>query len=118
MTIEARKGDIIIFSSNLVHAGGPASKHIGEEANLKESEVSDVSISFDFSHVGIPKGTSVTNGTTKPWPRDRIATFDKESTSYKIGGESPCFKKAFAIATSNYFGSTKGRPNSSKKQKR
>ena len=34
VTIEARKGDIIVFSSNLVQAGGPESKHIGEEANL------------------------------------------------------------------------------------
>ena len=118
MTIEARKGDIIVFLSNLVHAGGPASKQIGDDTDLKQSDVSDVSISFDFSHVGIPKGTLLTNGTTKPWPHDRIATFGKEGTFYKFGGESPCFKPAVSIATSNYFRSTEGRPNSSKKQRK
>ena len=118
VTIEAKEGDIIVFVSDLIHGGGQASLPLKENEILKQSELSDVSVSFDFSHSGMPKGTTKGFAITKAWPRDKFSNEGEEGLGiYRFKGQSPCFAGKIAEATSEFFVKSKAQTVRSKRRR-
>ena len=95
------KNHFICFATNLVHAGGPASRMVDPEDDPNARELSDLSFHFDFSHSGLSKGAYRGNGVQLAWPYEPHD--DNESLPwdpvFKHRGDSPKFREAVVKAT-------------------
>lgn len=97
--LTAKRDHFIFFSPNLVHRGGPSSAASDSNAY---SEPSDLSIFFDFSHVGCPTGATPGNGSTLPWKYVPEADPSREFL-FKYSGESQKFSGEMSKATLAYL---------------
>lgn len=117
--IQVKKGHFICFSGNLVHAGGRSSASLGPNKTLTDSELSDLSLQFDFSHDGLSKGATRSNGETLVWkfepheddPNDPI----NYSNVFRYNGESQKFRAAVANATTDWILDSRGAGRKSKR---
>ena len=100
--LEVPVNHYIFFSPSLVHGGGPSSMVSDSNENYRKSKLSDLSISFDFSHLGCSKGASPGNGSTIAW---KFEPGDPTSNTnlFEPNSKPPCFSKAMADATTNFL---------------
>lgn len=118
-TIQVEKGHFICFASNLVHGGGRSSASLGPNEKLTDSELSDLSLQFDFSHDGLSKGATRSNGDTLIWkfePHEDDPN-DKRNYNnvYRYQGDSPKFRAAVARATTESILDSRGAGRKSKR---
>lgn len=106
-TIIVPRDHFICFATNLVHAGGPASKSkkVDSKEDPSSHKLSDLSFHFDFSHSGLSKGAYRGNGVQLAWPYEPHD--DNESLPwdpvFKHGGDSPKFREAVVKATTAWI---------------
>lgn len=101
-TIQVPQNSIICFSTNLVHAGGPASTD--PELDINDDQPSDVSVEVDFSHLGCHKGSNKKSGYTITWPYVLVEEdIQGRDDVYKFQGDSPKFSTKMTEATTNWL---------------
>lgn len=98
------KNHFICFATNLVHAGGPASRMVDPEDDPNTRELSDLSFHFDFSHNGLSKGANRSNGVQLAWPFEPHDEKNGKSDEPVFKhGDSPKFREAVVEATTAWI---------------